>query len=1388
MPENPETLNSKFDKAGAGDGSLASLNKQIDMHQQAADNKSVLDKLVHFVYDKDAQSLDQLKQLKVQAEAQAVKGVLPTGSSLRDEIRQAVQGDQQAVKAQNEVDFYAGSFIKAVPLFAGAKSRAMLAGSIVAYGLDSVHSKDTAGEASVNLAMGGLKGFALKKTFDYVGAKSFTLAPAEAASVTAKYMGVGLKGMALGASSRIYESGLTSSTYLNEQGKLTGESFTAGVGKTFSTAIDGKAMVMDAGLFMGAHGAFSGMSKVGMRLFEGSAVAESLAASKVGKFVSESKLVSNAGMGATFGFSSGATNEFMRQKDSEDFAGGYDIARILKRGALQAITDGAAGGTGATALHLAARPNVGAQSETTSLTPGRNSRAFAGEEVPPPKVEAATEPVRTDVAADAVPGAPKETVASDAPIGAERVVEPAAEAKPVVEVKPAAEPVAEVKLSELDQSPDGFSNTRTHQVSEAMKASFEQSVALASKAVDYRATTDDVVAFFEHAAGDGRSASVAMAKVAEQAKDLGNVPMEKLIKEAFRSSPESIATLKEGVQLAEAAAKANASPLDVYKLLDYAYGQGRGAEVPLRMVTELAGDREVNQIVQEAYAGSGGLVRVINKVDRYTDPVPQEVKQSFAALMKMPVTSAAEHLQFRESARQWVNDNPGFTKLMEAYGNQTRVGVHAAVIDAVLHTDILGKFPERSVTSPNLLEQLEAATGRRSLDGVEVAAETTQPVEATVRAQPEALAQAQKPEYSADQAAGDRQEAARLQAERIAQNPDAAITHQGGRAVVSPETLIKEFQQAEGNTKLVKGTILSEFIGKMSDADFADWLTHAYQPANQPGMHPDVNNLALMHIGNGRVLNRAEVRDALSDPEHAKLDIPTIRKFLSAPEKTTPAPISDAELGFIGHRLQLAYERLQTRNDMNPETAGKPVDNLAVLKEALPSTYLRSLRERYSTLATDGSGHYEYPAGFDQNLANWLETSRMVEMQSPKYRPPRPANNQLSDRLNVLDLAIDVQGTAANPQLVNRLLDLGTQNHFAVKNILSKLDPTTSAPEHTELLNLVVPRTGSLDDVRGLLDAVQFGNKSNQNANKAREKGQDAAYHDSARETNEAFALSIVNRLIPQGEPGWQRAQQIVSDMISGKIRDPRPETPGGFGAPAGRGFERNGPGGARGNFRSNRGGDSPQERPRVEQPLRGAEVNNFKPKAADKPVDQVVDQTAEPVAKPVLEPVAEPIAEVVKPLQEAPVVLEPPTDASISQGLADLLKQPVPEDFTARLVEQGLVQPEGVVKPDAVVKPEGAAQPEVTAQPEIVTAPEVLRRNETSSEPPVTHEPQVYVAEGVGNGDGGGRKPGKNKQNRRPVVEDDDWGDDGDGYKKGSKRDKQQRGGKRDFKRGFDE
>jgi len=1225
----------------------------------------------------------------------------------------------------------------------------MLAGSIAAYGLDAVHEKDTLGEATTNLLMGGTKGFALKKTFDFVGAKSFSMAAeGQAVSTTSKYLSIGLKGTSLGTASRVFETGLTSSTYVDKDGKLSLDSFGGGVGKTFSSALDAKAMVMDAGLFMGAHGAFTGLTKVGGRMLSGTTLAENVAASSVGKFARESQLLPNMGMGATFGFSSGATGEFMRQKEVGE---GYDIARILKRGAYQAITDGAAGGTGASAIHLTkVRPMDAAQ----NLAPAKESRAFAGEEVPP--------------------------------VNAGKVVEKIEAPADLVQL--VVKTVVPAELAELTAKPKKALETQLHPVHESLQAHFEKASGLAVKVVDSKAAPEDVVAFFEYASGEGRSVRTPMESLAKQAKEYANIPMEKLIKEAYNTRPETIATLKEGVELAQAAAKNDASPVDVYKLLDYAYGQGRGAEVPLRMVAELTGDNSINRIVQEAYAGANNLTRVIQRIDRVTDPIPQPVKESFRDVMTMPITNAAEHMQFRESAKQWVRDNPGFTDLMNKYGNQTKNGVHAAVIDNILGTNILSRFPDRSVTSPNLFEELQAATQRRSLDSdVEGVVDTDIPVgtvkEAPVRADAETINQAQEPKvFSADDAASQRIEAARVLAERVAaQNGDqTAISHQDGRAVITPETLIKEFQQAQGNAKTVKGTILSEFFGKMSDADFADWLTHAYKPANQPGMHTDVNNLAMMHIGNGRVLNRGEVRDALSNPDNAKIDIPTLRKFLSAPEKMEPGVLSEAEMTNIGHRIQLAYERLQTKNDMNPETAGQPVDNMTVLREALPNNYLKSLRERFSKPAEDGSGAYEYPAGFDQNLANWLEAARIVDMRHPKYRPPRTNTNQLSDRLNVLDLAIDMHNASGNPALVNKLLDLGTQNHYALKMVLEKLDPTKSAPEYTELLNLVAPRTSSLADVTGMMDAIQFGNKSNQNANKARDTGKDASFHDTNREVNEAFALSVVNRLIPQNDPGWSRAQQIVSNIISGKIRDPRPE--GGFGGPggAGGGFQRPGQQGNRPPFQR-RGQDSPQERPRVEQPLRGEEQNNFKPTKQVEPEQQLTSEQVRTQFEGELN--TKPI-EVALPVHEEAVVLDQ-SNSQISQGLADLLKQGAEKAAVVEQPAAEVVTAPPVVETTVVVKPESVVKQTVVAR-EVAEPVEVVQPDKSGGQEK-KHQPQIYTVEDAASGKNGG-KGSKQKRGRQPLVEEDDWGGD---YQE-RKRDKPQRGGKRDFKRdfkrGFDE
>jgi hypothetical protein len=329
------------------------------------------------------------------------------------------------------------------------------------------------------------------------------------------------------------------------------------------------------------------------------------------------------------------------------------------------------------------------------------------------------------------------------------------------------------------------------------------------------------------------------------------------------------------------------------------------------------------------------------------------------------------------------------------------------------------------------------------------------------------------------------------------------------------------------------------------------------------------------------------------------------------------------------------------------------------------------------------------------------------------------------------------------------------------------------------LLNLTAPRTNSLEDIRGLLDAVQFGNKSNQGANKARDQGKDPSFNETAREVNEAFALATVNRLIPQTEPGWQRAQQIVSDIISGKIRDPRPEFPPGAGAPPSRGgFQRNGPGGGTGQFRSRtRDQDSPQERPRLEQPLRGEEVNRYKPKNEQEQQQQEVAQQEvapqevvqpevvqpEVVQQKVVQPevvqqkVVQPeviqpetLRQQVEPVSDSPVKLEQVTEGTISQGLADLLRQSAAERVSNG--EKSGAQVDKVV--------------DATADGAVV------------NQPAVVHEKQVYTVEDGASGKYGGKA---GKQKRQRVEEEDEWGDDGGSNKRNKpKRTK--------FRRGFEE
>lgn len=1294
MPENPEQLNFKVDKTGHSDGSLASLRKEIDMHRHHDENKSVLDKLVQSVYNPGGRSLAALTDLEALAREKQSRDGDAALAAMRPELSQAIESDKAAIKTQNEVNFYAGSALKAIPLFAGPKSRFMLATSVTLNALDAVHQKDSTAEATANLALGGLKGLALKETFDRLGSKSFSLAPEGQAGVVSKYLGIGAKGAALGTLSRVYETGLTASNYVDSSGKVSAHSLVDGTARTLATALDAKAMVMDGALFMGGHGIFSGMSKgVGMAL-EGNATAEALKASSVGKFLSESRLLPNAGMGATFGFSSGATGEFMRQREQGQ---GYDIGNIIKRGAYQSLADGAAGATGSTFMHMAA---------TSARVPleRNDNRRFAGADSD------------QNIAGD---GTGSDLKGAVNPESGSRVVQ--------IEVKPEQKPI------------------------------FDATAHLAAKAVDVGGTAKDVVAFYEQAASVGRDVKIPMLQLADMARDSGHVPMERMVRQGYEATPEVVAQVKQGLDLAQQAVRPAAGPEAMRDFMHFAYGEGRSPQVEgmLRMAAEIAEEHPVNRALQEAYAGVNNLRRQTSGMTPPTEYIPPEVKESFRSTLKMPVENADQHIAFRQAMHDWIERNPMHEFLAKSYGAQTGNGLHAAVIDAKLGTDYLSQFPGRYVSTPNLLEQLGARH-----QAADVPQDNRLPGTG-----PQAQ-EVKQPVTPADRPAG----------------PDQPIYHQDGRLVVNTDLLFKRFQSASGVAQHDDAIRLSYKLGELSGDQFKQWLDYAYQPANRPGMHPDVNNLALMNITGGRVLNRPEVRQALYDPDHSPIALETVQRFLAERQRTEPN-LTAPELDFIQQRMRLSQDNLQAM--------GQPSDPVSVLKDALPTSYLRALRERYSEPLNDGSGRYSYPAAFDVNLASALEAHRVAEASGPKYKPPWPRDIKVERRMELLDKALEIQKVTSRPRLVNDILRLAPENQPAVENIFKKLDPTQAGAHWTELLNIVVPKAKSIYDIKTVLEATQAAADARFKADKPPRAGQppqDNSFHLRMKEANGSLAVAEINRLVPPSDPGWQKAQDIIAKIIAGDLKDPRPGFDGGPGRS---------PGGKPGEFRG-RPGSAP------DRVGRGQDLNRDRRADSDAAAGSNRQQSAVLSAPPV-EPVqpAQPV-QPVQPVESAQAQesLQPATDAApdSKQTLQAIVVQE-PHREAAVVLEDATGKPEAVVDGLPLVGADGAginthlvadvqrldltaAAPEPVVNDERGIADEPVQdaapvaQDDTPVQPAVTAANSSAAIVPELEGSDSGRYGGKSqkKTRGRPVVvdEDDEFGDyEPGGRKKQGHRDR---------------
>lgn len=201
-----------------------------------------------------------------------------------------------------EVERYTTEFVKAVPLFVGARWAAPAAG--FAHGLDEVKVGDPLGRQAVDMAAGFAKGYLTKRTFDILGAKT--------------NWGFAQKGIAMGASSRFIDTALTPSNYVGAAGFSAME----GARRAVINAGDVKALGVDVVTFGAAH---------------------YLPGFLAGSQLARNPMLASSLTGATFGFTSGALGEMQRQLHEGE---ALQFGPMLRSGGIEASVMAAAAVTG----------------------------------------------------------------------------------------------------------------------------------------------------------------------------------------------------------------------------------------------------------------------------------------------------------------------------------------------------------------------------------------------------------------------------------------------------------------------------------------------------------------------------------------------------------------------------------------------------------------------------------------------------------------------------------------------------------------------------------------------------------------------------------------------------------------------------------------------------------------------------------------------------------------------------------------------------------------------------------------------------------------------------------------------------------------------------------
>ncbi len=290
---------------------LESLRKETQAHaRQTADTGLIgqaLTGVTEFWHGSDKAG-QQTKQLADELAREIKAGNSKRAAELSQQAAAVVLADKNALNTAGQIDMYGSALVKSVGLFMPGKAGYMVAAGAAALDAYKPGQNKSAAAGALDVGLDVAKAVGLKASFDFAASRQW---------------GIAATGVGLGVTSRVSETALTRSNYLDGKGNY---SAAAGMEKTFEAATNTSALTSDIASFMIARGALGKLSKV--------------------SGFAENKMLATTLTGGIYGASKGSVDEILRQGKENVFQPGEFAKHVFASTASNVVGAAIAGKIG----------------------------------------------------------------------------------------------------------------------------------------------------------------------------------------------------------------------------------------------------------------------------------------------------------------------------------------------------------------------------------------------------------------------------------------------------------------------------------------------------------------------------------------------------------------------------------------------------------------------------------------------------------------------------------------------------------------------------------------------------------------------------------------------------------------------------------------------------------------------------------------------------------------------------------------------------------------------------------------------------------------------------------------------------------------------------------